>query len=163
MQRMLLFLLLVSTCIHADDEESWSEKLLRIEQSKEIKIEGMVEEKFLCLTEQATGFNFLKKYEKYIQANFEASRKYIVKIETLPDTKASFVNVKEFEHDIYIFTGCDANHKAFDIVCHAGLSGSFRFHKDSKRFIRTYSWGYVPDKAKEGNDVFMEIGSCSKI
>ena len=94
---------------------------------------------------------------------FKPLRKYIIKIETLPNTKASLVNVKEFEHDVYIFTSCDANHKKFDIVCHAGLSGSFRFHKDSKRFIRTYPWGYIPDTAREGNDIFMEIGSCSKL
>ena len=159
----ILFLSLIPIVSNADNKESWSEKLFRIEQSKEFKFEGMVEEKFLCLTEQSVGFKFSNKNKNYQPTNLDSKQKYIIKMETLPDTKASFVNVKEFEHDIYLFTGCDANHNAFDINCDGGLSGSFRFHKDSKRFIKTYHFGYVPETAAEGNDIFMEIGSCSKI
>jgi len=121
-------------------------------------------EQYLCVTEQASGFQYDAPRKAWRHASFNVDRKYIVALSREPGYayqvtmlgKTSPLGLCQEDFDAVGLLSCNV------------FMGHFKFNKHSGRFIYSYVYGYyniTPNNTSdetEGDDTpNLQIGRCS--
>ena len=129
-------------------------------------VTGANAQSYLCTSDQASGFKFDEKLEKWKPANFNINDKYVISRpkagEGDPNSKWIVTDAK----DKSIVASCGAEIDSSNYLFCTGSTGQFNFNSGNLRYILTYSFGYFnagrpnfPDSTS--NTPYMEIGTCS--
>ena len=118
---------------------------------------SVMAESYLCISDAAGGARYDEKTKTYKSTVFMTGLKYIFKKEY---NYWTFTEIgKEPPNPIY---ECKKEDK-YSLICNM-ISGQFRFSFDKLRYSRTSTLGnFLSDDVSSINDVFIEIGACSKI
>ena len=119
---------------------------------------SVMAESFLCISDAAGGATYDEKTKTYKSTVFKTELKYILKKEGDKWTFNKFGK----EPDMLIY---DCKREKSLLTCKSGVSGQFLFAFTELRYVYTSPWGYYPttDLLGSTDDVFVEIGACSKI
>lgn len=133
-----------------------------------LAVEAAAADRFLCVADKITGFNYDKHRQQWRQADFAPSLKLVIsraKNETYTWT------IGELGSDtIKLF--CKNDFSDSGLLYCSGIGLDLRFNKKLMRFLYTYSIGYWDENAykslypgrKEGDDTpAMAIGKCSPL
>lgn len=119
-----------------------------------------LEDSYLCVTEEATGF--ISQYGVWKQANFDVSEeKFIVRKFKKGEPKMK----DEFTHGVFPLGSdfpnywCTFPEENQKLLCRSGI-GSFMFSPKTGRFIKTHIFGYWDNKDDTPS---ISRGKCSKI
>ncbi len=136
--------------------------------AEDVAMENKMEESYLCITDEATGFKFNKSLDKWESANFKAGRKFLVGRE--PIYEHAFV-VREVGEQMET-SWCKQDFDDYGYLHCTGFA-LFNMSKISLRFILVDTGGYIGSvkKDKQGKVTFdpkehtsyMSIGKCSSL
>ena len=132
------------------------------------------QEKYLCVTEHATGFSYNENTKEWKSATFKADSKYII---TKSDEKEYSFKVTKVGEDSPFYQ-CEKGINKFGYLFCKGIVGEFKFNRLNGRFLATHPYGYfdvipkhmrsfedkaklIPFTDKDSDTPSMEIGKCS--
>lgn len=128
-------------------------------------------ESYLCVADKATGFDFNKTRNEWVQANFRPTNKYVLARSKQPNFAWE---VKDFGQTVSSAECRNSFNEVGNLFC-SGLGGSdFRFNRNSLRYMKVYLIGYWNDGnpadrasvqlfAEGDNTPSIEIGKCSPL
>ena len=117
---------------------------------------SVMAESYLCISDAAGGATYDEETKTYKSTVFMTGLKYIFKNK---DEHSTFT---EFGTELNKIYACKKEDK-YTLTCNM-IYGQFRFSFDRLRYSRTSTLGnFLSDDVSSINDVFIEIGACSKI
>ncbi len=117
---------------------------------------SVMAESYLCISDAAGGATYDEKTKTYKSTVFRTGLKYILKNEF------DYWTFTEFGKELNLIYECNKKDK-YSLICNM-ISGQFRFSFDKLRYSRTSTLGnYLSGYVDVVDDVFIEIGACSKI
>ena len=115
------------------------------------------EERYLCVPDQAAGFSFDESLGRWKSVNLIAEDvKYIISRIASSKNALSIVSAGAYNEECRSNKGFGNNNEAY-FEC---IYGEFRFNKNTGRFIRTYTTGYIDGMDNKENTPAILIGRC---
>lgn len=123
-----------------------------------------VAEKWVCIPEQATGFNYING--KWQALSGKADNKYIIRAANNEELKRH-KNTLDSKYVVMPFGSniplpCRGNFHEGVITC-SYFDTHIRFNRDNNRFLSVYHTGYVDGIDTNDNSPHMTIGKCSPL
>ena len=116
------------------------------------------EERYMCVPDQAAGFSFDQNSSRWKSVNLQAEKeRYIISGETLTDSSLSIVSAGANYDECRSDKGFSNTNEAY-FEC---IFGEFIFNKNTGRFLRTYTAGYIDGLDNNQNTPAILIGRCS--
>lgn len=115
-------------------------------------------ERYLCVPDQVAGFSFDQSTNRWKSVNLRSEdEKYIIDVVTSSKSALSIVSANSNHIECWSDKGFASTNEA-DFKC---IFGEFRFNKNTGRFIRTYTSGYIDGLDNKENTPAILIGKCT--
>lgn len=116
------------------------------------------QERYVCVPIQAAGFSFDQSLGRWKSVNLRAvHEQYIISGQTTSDRALTIVSSEAGVEECRSDKGFGNNNEAH-FTC---FFGEFKFNKNTGRFIRTFTAGYVDGLDNLENTPAIVIGNCS--
>ena len=117
------------------------------------------EERYQCVPDQAAGFSFDLSAQRWKSMNLRAEgEKYIIREATPSESALAIVSAGANYEECRSTNGFENSGKAY-FEC---IFGEFIFNKNTGRFLRTYTAGYIDGLDNNENTPAILIGRCSQ-
>lgn len=116
------------------------------------------EERYMCVPDHAAGFSFDQSSSTWKSVNLRAeNERYIISGETLSESALSIVSAGANYEECHSNKGFGSTNEAY-FEC---VFGEFIFNKNTGRFLRTFTAGYIDGLDNNQNTPAILIGRCS--
>ena len=116
------------------------------------------EERYLCVADMATGFCFNSSTKMWEQAKFNVDdKKYII---TKLEYPKGALELKIVGNQVAIHHSKEGFGPLGNVAVFEGGFSEFRVNRETGRFIRTYTGGYIGGD-QNSDTPWIEIGKCS--